>query len=86
MFPSMCHADKVFESKLKHPGKVKNVSRLLKSILVVDSEESYDQEKVQVMLDEARTYLDLMNEIFPHPILEAKFEVSNQIYMNLKEF
>ena len=78
------HADKVFESKLKNPGKIKTVSKLLQSILVVDSEEGFDQEKVHTMLNEARTYLDLMNEIFPLPILEAKFEVSNQIYLNLK--
>ena len=78
------HADKVFESKLKNPGKIKTVSKLLQSILVVDLEEDLDQEKVQAMLYEARTYLDLMNEIFPLPILETKFEVSNQIYLNLK--
>ena len=78
------HEDKVLESKLQNPEKVKNVAKLLQSILVVDWNGLFDQENVQGILNDAKTYLDLMNQIFPQPILEAKFEASNQIYVNLK--
>ena len=78
------HEDKVLESKLQNPGKVKNVAKLLQSILVVDCNGRFDQANVQGILNQAKTYLDLLNQIFPQPILEAKFEASNQIYVNLK--
>ena len=78
------HEDKVLESKLQNPVKVKNVAKFLQSILVVDCNGRFDQANVQGILNQAKTYLDLLNEIFPQPILEAKFEASNQIYVNLK--
>ena len=78
------HEDKVLESKFQNPGKVKTMAKLFQSILVVDWNNLSDQKNVPDTLNEAKTYLDLMNKIFPQPILEAKFEASNQIYVNLK--
>ena len=66
------HEDKVLESKFQNPGKVKNVAKLLQSILSVDWNSWSDQKNVQNTLNEAKTYLDLMNKIFPQPILEDK--------------
>ena len=77
------HKDKVLESKFQNPGKVKTMAKLLQSILVVDWNSRSDQKNVQDTLNETKTYLDLMNKIFPQPILEAKFEASNQIYLKI---
>ena len=75
--------DDVSKSKLRDPRVVNHLAKVFQSILPVNSEYLSDQKNILDVLKEAKTYLDIMNDIFPKPILETKFEVSNQIYLNL---
>ena len=76
--------DDVSKSKLRDPRLVNHLAKVLQSILPVKTEYASDQKNILDVLKEAKTYLDIMNDIFPKPILETKFEVSNQIYLNLR--
>ena len=73
-----------FRFKLKQPHSVNHLAKVLQSSLIVDSEYPSNQKDIPDVLNEAKTYLDIMNDIFPKPILETKIEVSNQIYLNLR--
>ena len=76
--------DIVLKSKLKEPRVVNHWAKILQSILIFNAEDSSDPKPVLGVLNEAKTYLDIMNGIFPKGILETNLQVSNQIYLNLR--
>ena len=76
--------DIVLKSKLKEPHLVNHLAKVLQSILIVNSKDSSDPKPVLGVINEAKTYLDKMNGIFPKGILETNLEVTNQIYVNLR--
>ena len=64
---------------------VKHIAKFLHSLLIINSEGGCsDQKDVQEILNEAKRYLDIMNEIFPKRICGTNFQTINQVYINLR--
>ena len=73
-----------FLSKLKDPLQVKDIENMLISGLITESQ-LLDEAMIKEVISNARTHLDMMNQIFPSDVLEVKIKVINELYLNTKE-
>ena len=73
-----------FLSKLKDPLQVKDIENMLISGLITESQ-LLDEAMIKEVISNARTHLEMMNQIFPSDVLEVKIKVINELYLNTKE-